>query len=78
LKQYLIDNFEGFIGKHTCWELLYNPPDVSPMILNQTKKYLLQIFNTEIAMDEPPESSTNLLKLDLNKVVASIEENEPE
>jgi len=52
VKDFFSTNFEGFIGKHTNWELLYHPPDVTPNTLNKTKLALIKIFRDEFSIDD--------------------------
>jgi len=53
IKEFFSHHFDDFIPKHTMWELLYDPPEISAMTLNRTRVKLQNLSKSKISIDEP-------------------------
>lgn len=71
IKEFFQVYFENIVSKHTDWEILYEPIDVTPQVLCQTRKNLIRIYREEIYKEDlaDQQKSENIMHQDLNKVV---------
>ena len=46
IQEFFNHHFGVFVDKHKEWYLMYEPPDVTPQVLSQTRKFLVEIYRT--------------------------------
>lgn len=44
IQEFFNHHFGVFVDKHKEWYLMYEPPEVTPLVLSQTKSFLMDIY----------------------------------
>lgn len=80
VKEFFKHHFGDFVDKHTEWDLLYEPPTITPQILCTTREALNDVHRKvfQVNQSNKLDSKSNIMQQDLNHIVALLSEENPE
>jgi hypothetical protein len=58
------------VDKHKEWYLLYEPPEVTPQLLCETRSDLISYYQLHFKREEGLFNSNDLMQQDFNQIVA--------